>query len=199
MTLESLVADAEVIAYSRLWRNDLDKDLEELGRSTVETPHIAGIPVGWDLERDTVRVVEWPNLLGILEPFGPSDIVRWDPFVAPSPETDRVITPQGVPTRTNTKSASHRLAWVFRRLEQGVGVSRAIADRGAVGILLTPGVASDDIAQVNEHFPGTTRSVRKDLGEFPGGLEVIATEGLCDDTEGYADALTAAILKGAAT
>lgn len=92
------------------------------------------------------------------------------------------------------KAASHTLRWLVRRLEQIVGVTSAAPIVAPTAVVLTPGMRPGELNVVQAEFPGSTRLVRSELGEFPGGLVLVATNELRASPERYATILGDAIL-----
>lgn len=65
--------------------------------------------------------------------------------------------------------------------------------RSPITVLLTPGLTDHAIDSIRSLFPGSLCLVRRELGEFPGGVQLIATDQVCAHPQQYADALTAAL------
>lgn len=195
MTLPDLPSDVTSIAFSRLWRRDLDVDLAAAGKHLIEVPHVRGVPVAIQLPEAAARILEWPNMLGILEPILPESFVRWDPALAPEPPSEHVIRMSGAATAEDLDVRSRILASVCRKLEQMRGVQCAIRPRSPLVVLLTPGLTEGALAGVQDRFPGSTSLVRRELGEFPGGLGIIATNELCDQPRQYAEAVEDALAR----
>lgn len=189
MTLIECLSGATTIAFSRLWRHGLPAQLEVLDAATIELPHLAGVPVDLPLPQDSIKLAEWPNAIGILEPIDVSTVVRWDEATAPRPPTDRYV---GVTTTEPQRRLDERidaLDQVCRRLEQMRGVSRVRRGASAVAMVITPGIDPDRIGVVLEVFPGSVEPKRRSLGEFPGGLGLVATDAVCAHPSEYAACL----------
>lgn len=132
-------------------------------------------------------------MLGILEPIDTSSIVRWDPNLAAAPPTGRVVTVCDMTTSMSIGNRTAHLGRLTRRLEQVPGVSCAVQPRSPVTVLLTPGPTDSAIDSIRSQFPGSLCLVRRALGEFPGGVQLIATDQVCAHPQRYADALANAL------
>lgn len=187
------VAGAALIAYSRLWRLGLDKDLADIAVPSIEIPHVGGIPVNIPLPEGTVRLAEWPNELGMLEPFDENTYVRWDRQLAPRPPTERIIETSSDPAPDDLPAMTTRMIRVCRTVEQIRGVRRAATPHAPITMLLTPGYTEPDLTEIRSTFPGTVSIPRSRLGEFPGGLQLLGTEKLYGRTSEFASLLGRAV------
>lgn len=187
------------MAYSRLWGNSLVEQLTDIGCRTVEVPHVLGIPVALTLDADATRIVEWPNFLGVNEVHDTTDIVRWDPLLAQEPSSGVIVRIHTNAEQADIRAPTRTLRWVVRRLEQIVGVTGAAPVVAPTTVVLTPGLRSGELRAVTSEFPGATHLVRPELGEFPGGLVLVATSEMCATSQRYAEILGDTILARSAT
>jgi hypothetical protein len=189
VTLVDRLDDAMTVAFSRLWRRGLPAQLEALDASTIEIPHLRGVPIDLPLPSGTIRLAEWPNAAGILEPIDESAVVRWDEANAPRPPTDRYIRVATTDPQRRLGDRIEALDQICRRLAQIRGVSRVATGASPIAMLITPGFTLDRVGAVLDAFPESVEPKRHLLGEFPGGLGLVATDGVCELPTEYAACL----------
>ncbi len=193
MSLQEALIGASGIAYSRLWRRSLIDHLEAFDLPLHEIPHVRGVPVDIDIPTGFIRVTEWPNALGISERSDADTVVRWDPRLAVAPPVGRVVRLSDDPTPENLESRTALLQRMCSRLEQLPGVARSVSPKAPLTILLTPGVPTFRLEELDARFPHSTSRVRPALGEFPGGIQLTVIDDVWTQPEQYAGAVELAL------
>ncbi|MEN8040569.1 MAG: hypothetical protein ABFR95_03610 [Actinomycetota bacterium] len=193
MSLAEHARGATGVAYSRLWRHDMPELLHSLSLPLIEVPHVRGVPIPIDLPDGFVHVVEWPNAAGVLEPAHAEAVISWDPELAPVPRQALYVAVSDAPQAADIERRTAFLTSLTSRLAQLPGVVAPIRPDAPTTILLTHGVPDESLESVNRSFPGSIQRVRRELGEFPGGLQLVITDDVWALPEEYAETLEHAL------
>lgn len=188
-----------IVAVSRLRWFDVDDD------ATVEIPHVRGLPVDAAITGPAERVREWPNRLGRMEPATNGDRLHWYPEIAERPSLDAIAFDLGgrpidehesFASRASIEERTRWLASLVRSISQVRGVRAAAPIAAPCGIVLTPTGLPPTFRDAL--WGSALAPIPRQLGEFPGGIQLAVTPTMWSRRDAYAEAVTAIIRTGEA-